>query len=66
MPLVQKLLLRQGIPPREADKAAGAFRRGVRAVVPVRDAEAGTALVNALQGLGLAAEVVAPHRFSIG
>jgi hypothetical protein len=61
MPLVQQLLLRQGIPSRAAYKAAGEFRRGKRAVVLVRDAEAGRVLVNALQGLGLAAEVAAPQ-----
>lgn len=56
MPLVQKALLRHGIPPQVAYQAAGQFRRGERVVVRVRDAEAGRALVAALQGLGVAAE----------
>lgn len=58
MPLVQKMLLKHGIPSQVAYQAAGQFRRGKRVVLRVRDADAGRALVAALQGLGVAAEVV--------
>jgi hypothetical protein len=61
MRLVQELLLRRRIPPSVAYHAAVLFRRGTRAVVPVTDGEAGRALVKALGGLGLEAEVVEPE-----
>jgi hypothetical protein len=61
MRLVQELLLRRHILPGAAYHAAVLFRRGIRAVVPVPDGEAGRALVKALEGLGLEAEVVAPE-----
>src|SRR5262249_50234561 len=57
MQTIQDLLLRERIPAGAAYAAAKQFRRGSQAVVPVRDAEAGQALVNALQGLGVAAEL---------
>jgi hypothetical protein len=61
MRAVQELLLKHRIPAQAAYQAAVKFRRGVRVYVPVRDAEAGAALVNALQGLGVSAEVVESH-----
>jgi hypothetical protein len=61
MRMVQELLLKHGIPARAAYNAASQFRGGVRVVVPVRNAEAGRALVNGLQGFRLAAEVAEPQ-----
>jgi hypothetical protein len=60
MQMLQKLLRERRVPAHAAYKAAGEFRRGMPVVVPVQDGNEGRALVNALQGVGLAAAVVEP------